>query len=102
MAAMAKIMGSKNAMNDRHPSTVNLLGFFSNAHLREDLQRIVKPFAVLAETVADGPSNAETSTCLRKLLEAKDCAVRAYISGQGFTVNDEKPLPDGSGAHIAS
>lgn len=62
-----------------HPSTEALLRFFAYDHLPQPLQEISRPFADLAETVANGPSNAEASTCLRKLLEAKDCAVRAAL-----------------------
>lgn len=62
-----------------HPSTEALLRFFEYEHLPPHLQDISAPFAILAQKVANGPSNAETTTCLRKLLEAKDCAVRAAL-----------------------
>lgn len=57
-----------------------LLQFFEFTHLPPHLQEISAPFAELAESVADrGPDNPERTTALRKLLEAKDCAVRAEI-----------------------
>jgi hypothetical protein len=57
-----------------------ILKHFAWAHLPEPLQKISKPFCSLAvELVTMVPANAETSTALRKLLEAKDCAVRAAI-----------------------
>lgn len=57
-----------------------MLQFFAYAHLPEHLQAISKPFGVLAEhMVATLPRNPERSAGLRKLLEAKDCAVRAQI-----------------------
>ena len=57
-----------------------LLQFFEYEHLPEHLQKVSKPFGELAnKLVNDLPSNPERSTALRKLLEAKDCAVRALI-----------------------
>lgn len=64
---------------DRHPAVVELLKFFAWEHLPERLQATSRPFADIAELVANGPQNAETTTALRKLLEAKDCAVRAQL-----------------------
>lgn len=62
-----------------HPSVASVLKFFVYSHLPEHLQKVSKPFADLALLVASGPSNAEVTICLRKLLEAKDCAVRAQL-----------------------
>jgi hypothetical protein len=57
-----------------------LLQFFDFAHLPEHLQAASKPFAELAVHLDKTlPSNAETTVALRKLLEAKDCAVRALL-----------------------
>lgn len=56
------------------------LQFFAYEHLPERLQPISKPFGELAKTLVDLlPDNVELETCLRKLMEAKDCAVRAQI-----------------------
>jgi hypothetical protein len=63
----------------RHPATEQLLGFFAFDHLPAHLQAASKPFSDLAYKIADGPQNAETTVALRKLLEAKDCAVRAFL-----------------------
>lgn len=58
-----------------------LLQFFSFAHLPEHLQAISAPFgAQAARIVVTLPRNPERTVALRKLLEAKDCAVRAAIS----------------------
>jgi hypothetical protein len=58
-----------------------LLQFFAHAHLPEHLALVSRPFALLAENLLrDLPRNAERTTALRKLLEAKDCAVRAVIA----------------------
>lgn len=54
--------------------------FFKYSHLPPAMQEISRPFAELAEKVeASGPSNPERTVALRKLLEAKDAAVRASI-----------------------
>lgn len=56
------------------------LQFFEYAHLPPHLQAVSKPFGDLAlELNASLPENPEKSTSLRKLLEAKDCAVRAVL-----------------------
>ncbi|CDZ67646.1 Hypothetical protein NGAL_HAMBI2605_59270 [Neorhizobium galegae bv. orientalis] len=58
----------------------NLLQFFEYAHLPPHLQAVSAPFSELAKKIdAELPRNAEQTVALRKLLEAKDCAVRAVI-----------------------
>jgi hypothetical protein len=65
----------------------SLLQFFTYAHLPAHLQDVSKPFGDLARTLVDTlPDNNERSAGLRKLLEAKDCAVRALIS-KPFVIN---------------
>jgi hypothetical protein len=57
-----------------------LLQFFEFAHLPERLAQLSEPFANLARhLVLVLPRNPERTVMLRKLLEAKDCAVRARI-----------------------
>lgn len=57
-----------------------ILKFFAYEHLPPQLQEISKPLGDLArEMAAKLPPNAETSAGLRKLLEAKDCFVRAKL-----------------------
>jgi hypothetical protein len=65
----------------RHPSVENLLQYFAYDHLPEHLVVISRPFSELAHKLTDdfqleGP---EAAVALRKLLEAKDCAVRAAL-----------------------
>lgn len=62
-------------MNSEH----YLLQFFSYQHLPEKMQATSKWFHDVAHQVNSLPDNAEKTTALRKLLEAKDCAVRALI-----------------------
>lgn len=58
-----------------------LLQFFQYEHLKPALQEVSAPFCELARRVVSTlPSNAERTTTLRKLLEAKDCAVRALLA----------------------
>lgn len=60
--------------------TSYLMQFFSYAHLPEHLQKVSKPFCDMAKEIDDTlPDNPEKSTSLRKLLESKDCAVRAVL-----------------------
>jgi len=59
---------------------VYLLQFFKYEHLPEHLQNVSRPFGELAKEIVDTlPDNPERTTALRKLLEAKDCAVRALL-----------------------
>ena len=53
---------------------------FAYEHLPAYLQAVSKPFGDLARELALSlPANADSTTALRKLLEAKDCAVRAVL-----------------------
>lgn len=60
-----------------------LLQFFAWQHLPPHLQEVSKPFGELAEKLIELPDNPERTTAIRKLLEAKDCAVRAQLFKQG-------------------
>ncbi|SMF80634.1 hypothetical protein [Pseudobacteriovorax antillogorgiicola] len=57
----------------------SLMQFFTYDHLPTRLQRISKPFCDLAQELEKLPRNPESTAALRKLLEAKDCAVRATL-----------------------
>ena len=71
----------------------HILQFFTFAHLPPTLAAVSRPFAVLAHDMVgeplDGvtadparalPRNPERTVALRKLLESKDAAVRAFIA----------------------
>lgn len=62
-----------------------IVKYFSYQHLPEDLQKVSQPFAFIAkefdETLPDGP---EKSAGLRKLIEAKDCFVRAALDARNL------------------
>ena len=64
-------------MNTQRPQ---IMRHFTFAHLPPHLAQVSKPFCELAEQVLGMTApGAEQSVCLRKLLEAKDAAVRAHI-----------------------
>lgn len=57
-----------------------ILRYFHYDHLPASLQARSKPFCDLARQIIDTtPRNAERTVALRKLLEAKDAAVRAGL-----------------------
>lgn len=61
-----------------------MLKWFVYTHLPEDLQRVSRPFGELAaEICAVVEPGPERTVALRKLLEAKDAAVRAKLAPGG-------------------
>lgn len=58
-----------------------LLEFFEYAHLPKHLQRVSKPFHQLAHQLHDEllVGDPESTVAMRKLLEAKDAAVRSAM-----------------------
>ena len=66
-------------MDEQHQE--HIMQFFTYSHLPEHLQKVSKPFSNVASQLAnDLPRNPERSAALRKLLEAKDAAVRAAVA----------------------
>ena len=76
--------------------TEHILQFFAYDHLPSHLKTISKPFCELAHSIVFGdndprggnvtsgppvPRNPDRTVALRKLLEAKDAAVRAVLCG---------------------
>lgn len=62
------------------PATEELLRFFSWEHLPDKLRKVSRPFAMLAaDIMVYTPPSRERTAGLRKLLEAKDCIVRAAL-----------------------
>ncbi len=60
--------------------TDRMLQFFAYSHLPSHLQDVSKDFCDLANKVAEKyPMNPERTVTLRKLLEAKDAAVRTLL-----------------------
>ena len=59
----------------------HIMQFFAYEHLPPHLQVVSKPFGELARSMVEGlPRNPERTVALRKLLEAKDAAVRALLA----------------------
>lgn len=57
-----------------------ILAHFTYDHLPPHLREVSKPICILAKKyAADLPPSDELSTGLRRLLEAKDCLVRAAV-----------------------
>jgi hypothetical protein len=81
-------------MNDTQKPE-HILQFFAYSHLPPHLQMVSKPFCQIAYAIVNGngseesgavttggalPRNPERTVALRKLLEAKDAAVRAVLA----------------------
>lgn len=63
-----------------HPAIKEILRFFEFNHLPGDLQMVSQQFHSTAHWIANNvPDCAEKTVALRKLLEAKDAAVRATL-----------------------
>lgn len=70
--------------NDRHPSVAHFNALFDYSHLPEDLTEIAEQVTFLADTMVEKlPDGPELAAGLRKLLEAKDCFVRARVLARG-------------------
>ena len=71
-------------MSDKPDSNKNpIMDFFAYKHLPEGLQKISRLIGELAKEMNDIlPNSAEKSVGLRKLLEAKDCLVRANLGNK--------------------
>jgi len=63
-----------------NPEASPIMKYFTYDHLPAPLAGVSEEFCLLAKYVEVSlPSGAEKSTALRKLLEAKDAAVRTLI-----------------------
>lgn len=73
------------AAQDRHPAVRDIAQWFTFAHLSGSAQVTSQACAELAAAVLlTTPDSPELTAGLRKLLEAKDCFVRAAIAGEQF------------------
>lgn len=77
--------------HDFHPAVVDALRWFvDDEHLPWNLVAVNNSFGELAMHLAVSvPRQTETTHCLRSLLAAKDCAVRAFIREE----EDENAVP---------
>lgn len=81
-------------MDEKKPIVEHITQFFAYQHLPPKLQAVSKPFCDLAFAIIGDerglpegasvefplPRNPERTVALRKLLEAKDAAVRAVLA----------------------
>jgi hypothetical protein len=67
-------------MTSRDEPIEHIMQFFSYEHLPAAMQQVSKPFCEMATKLLDLPRNPERTVALRKLLESKDAAVRAFIA----------------------
>lgn len=73
-------MNSERDLTKRSPAVQQLHGYFAYDHLPPKLQRVSRHFAITADLMLQWiPDSPELEACLRKLLEAKDCAVRCAL-----------------------
>ena len=64
----------------KQAANTHILRYFQYAHLPGDLRVVSQRFAMLASELVDAlPDGPERAVALRKLLEAKDAAVRASL-----------------------
>jgi hypothetical protein len=74
-------------LTGRHPAVVSIMRWFDHGHLPARLAAVAAPCAELAaHAVATLPDGPELTAGLRKLLEAKDCLVRAELDRTGERV----------------
>lgn len=75
-----EIHPAPEGFTDEQLSADPILRYFHFAHLPPQLQTVsVKFFELASSLIALVPRNAERTVALRKLLEAKDAAVRANV-----------------------
>lgn len=76
----ANIKVTREDLGMVNPEASPILRYFNYLHLPEHLQDVSKMFCVLAEDLENLlPAGPEKSVALRKLLEAKDAAVRSRL-----------------------
>lgn len=68
-------------LKDLFEAEEHIMQFFTFEHLKPELQGVSEPFLALAQEITEKlPKNPERTVALRKLLEAKDAAVRAALA----------------------
>jgi hypothetical protein len=74
---------NKLVMPDAGDTGERMMKWLSYEHLPEELQGCVKSYRKLGTTICQLiPAGPERTVALRKLVESKDCAVRAIIEGK--------------------
>lgn len=74
------------------PEHDQIMQFFAYDHLPPALQKVSAAFCELAKAITHPetglPRNPERTVALRKLLEAKDAAVRAHLAKVSITTSE--------------
>lgn len=80
----------------RNPAVAGLLRHFGWTHLADSLRDVSAALGVTAMRVAELlPDSPELTVALRKLIEAKDCAVRAAVDAKfGAATVPGRPEPE--------
>lgn len=72
-------MDHQQRKNENSPD--HIMQFFEIGEAPEEMAVIMRPFNILAEQIASAiPRNPERTVALRKLLESRDCALRARFA----------------------
>lgn len=92
---------------ERHPAVEGVLRFFEHGHLPRGtmINMIAAEFAEFAYTLVDDrnlPSDPELTVALRKLLEAKDAAVRCAVLAEKAARGSDAPIVNPSEFAIGS
>ena len=73
-------MPTELVLTNPPPKRTSIMQFFVAKHLPPHLKKVSELFCELAEKIEKGlPCNWEKTKALDKLMEAKDCAVRAML-----------------------
>lgn len=79
-------------VNNRHASTRHLVRYFAHAHLPEGPLRTISAWhgGLALKLIDELPDSPELTAGLRKLLEAKDCFVRATVDREADAVEQPR------------
>ncbi len=89
-------------LEGRHPATQQIARYFAFDHLPEPQRSVSATCSALKDAMVEAlPDGPELTTGLRKLLEAKDCFVRASLpaaaeplGGRAIPVDPAKGWPE--------
>lgn len=84
-------------MSQRNPGATaeSIAEYFRYDHLPPALQEVSKPFGDLAVALLSiVPDCAERTEAMRKLVESKDCAVRAKLYNKKAPAPEPQPEPE--------
>lgn len=74
-------MSFSSDISGRHPEVQRLHSYFAYRVLPPKMQKVARHFAVSADLMLQWlPDSPELVVCLRKLLEARDCALRCALN----------------------